>query len=170
MSRFVTTNSSDGSSKFVAESVLSTTPPWFAAPGLDSISGYIGWTTRSSPATLAPLTAARDVSEYTAEDRSGVKIVTVGGSNAKMFDFGPKAHIPMHRTASVDYCVVVEGELEASLDSGETRLLGKGDVIVQRGTMHAWRNPSETAWCRVFFVSLEAEKVKVGGEDVEWMP
>ena len=46
----------------------------------------------------------------------------------------------MHRTVSLDYGVVLEGEVELVLDSGETRLMKRGDVSVQRGTNHAWRN------------------------------
>ena len=46
----------------------------------------------------------------------------------------------MHRTMSLDYGVVLQGEVELLLDSGEVRLLAAGDVAVQRGTMHAWRN------------------------------
>lgn len=46
---------------------------------------------------------------------------------------------PMHRTVSLDYGVVLEGEVELVLDSGETRVLKRGDVAIQRGTCHAWR-------------------------------
>ena len=49
----------------------------------------------------------------------------------------------MHVTDSVDYGVLMEGELHLELDHGETRKLAPGDVVVQNGTRHAWRNKSE---------------------------
>ena len=43
----------------------------------------------------------------------------------------------MHRTATVDYIIVIKGEIWAIMDKGET-LLRPGDVLVQRGTNHSW--------------------------------
>ena len=53
----------------------------------------------------------------------------------------PGAHPLMHRTESVDYGIVLEGELTLVLDGGET-VLGAGDIVIQRGTSHAWANRS----------------------------
>lgn len=46
----------------------------------------------------------------------------------------------MHRTVSVDYGVVLDGEFELILDSGETRIMRQGDVSINRGGAHTWRN------------------------------
>ena len=73
----------------------------------------------------------------------------------------------MHRTQSLDYGIVIAGEMELILDSGESKVMRVGDVIVQRGVMHAWRNNSETEWARAAFVQLESEKVVVGGVELE---
>ncbi len=54
---------------------------------------------------------------------------------------GPSAHPLMHRTESVDYGLVLDGELVLVLDDSETRIRA-GDVVVQRGTSHAWANRS----------------------------
>jgi quercetin dioxygenase-like cupin family protein len=70
----------------------------------------------------------------------------------------------MHRTVSLDYGVVIEGEMELVLDSGETRLMRRGDMAIQRGTMHAWRNPSATDWARMLYVLQECEPVEVAGK------
>jgi hypothetical protein len=51
----------------------------------------------------------------------------------------------MHRTNSVDYDVIVSGELWLELDDGEVRHVKAGDVVIQNGTRHAWRNRSDTA-------------------------
>jgi quercetin dioxygenase-like cupin family protein len=62
-----------------------------------------------------------------------------------------------HQTDTVDYAIVLEGEVWAVLDEAET-LLKAGDVLIQRGTFHAWDNRSE-AVCRVLFVLIDAEPV-----------
>ncbi len=79
----------------------------------------------------------------------------------------PLAESPMHRTVSMDYGIVLEGEVEVLLDSGEKRHLTKGDVIVQRGTMHQWKNPSSTNWYRMLFILLQSENVEVAGKVLE---
>lgn len=71
----------------------------------------------------------------------------------------------MHRTHSLDYGVVLEGEMELVLDSGETQRLGRGDTVVQRGTMHAWRNVG-VGWARMFYVLEDAEGIVVGGREL----
>lgn len=71
----------------------------------------------------------------------------------------------MHRTQSLDYGIVLEGSIEMWLDSGEMKLLKKGDIAVQRGTMHEWRNASETEWTRMVFV-LQGTKPLVVGDKV----
>jgi mannose-6-phosphate isomerase-like protein (cupin superfamily) len=69
-----------------------------------------------------------------------------------------KAHSPhplMHRTESVDYGVVIEGEMTLVLDTGEV-LLKPGSVVVQRGTNHAWANRSGQL-CRMLFVLVDGK-------------
>ena len=61
----------------------------------------------------------------------------------------------MHRTRTLDYAVVIEGEVVLILDDGET-VLGPGAVVVQRGTDHAWENRSD-AVTRMAFFHIAAE-------------
>ena len=63
-------------------------------------------------------------------------------------------HPGMHRTHSVDYAIVLSGEIWAVMDVGET-LLRAGDCLIQRGTNHAWSNRS-TAPCLVAFILVDA--------------
>jgi mannose-6-phosphate isomerase-like protein (cupin superfamily) len=63
------------------------------------------------------------------------------------------AHPMMHRTQTIDYGIVIEGEIYLVLDDTET-LLKPGDVVIQRGTNHAWDNRS-TAVCRMAFVLID---------------
>jgi len=58
----------------------------------------------------------------------------------------------MHRTPTLDYVVIIEGELWLELDDGEERLLRRGEVVIQNGTRHAWRNKSDQVAKAVFFM------------------
>lgn len=64
-------------------------------------------------------------------------------------------HPGMHRTRTVDYTVVLSGEIDLILDSSVTRLKA-GDVVVQRGTAHAWSNPGDVP-CQIMFVLVDAK-------------
>ncbi|SDG13307.1 MULTISPECIES: cupin domain-containing protein [Pseudomonadaceae] len=58
----------------------------------------------------------------------------------------------MHRSPAIDYGILLEGELWLELDDGEQRLLRPGDVVIQQGTRHAWRNRSQAVAKAVFFM------------------
>jgi hypothetical protein len=62
-------------------------------------------------------------------------------------------HPLMHRTESVDYGIVIEGEIVLVLDRGEVALEA-GDVVIQRGTNHAWANRSGRL-CRMLFMLID---------------
>jgi mannose-6-phosphate isomerase-like protein (cupin superfamily) len=62
-------------------------------------------------------------------------------------------HPLMHRTQTVDYGIVLEGELTLVVDRGETTVRA-GDIVIQRGTNHAWANRTERN-CRVAFVLID---------------
>ena len=68
-----------------------------------------------------------------------------------------------HRTETVDYAILLSGELDLELDVGEVVHLKPGDVVVQRGTVHTWVNrgsvPAVTA-----FILIDAKPVEVAGE------
>jgi quercetin dioxygenase-like cupin family protein len=58
----------------------------------------------------------------------------------------------MHTTETIDYAVVLDGAITLELDAGRTVELGTGDVVIQNGTRHAWRNPGEHPATVAFFV------------------
>ena len=60
----------------------------------------------------------------------------------------------MHRTESIDYGIVLAGQVVLVLDDGSETLLGPGDVVVQRGTDHAWENPTDEP-ARMVFVLVD---------------
>ncbi|MEK9968747.1 MAG: cupin domain-containing protein, partial [Ferrovibrio sp.] len=78
----------------------------------------------------------------------------VGSSHASTWK-PDSPHPMMHRTESVDYGIVVFGEIVLVLDDGSRTHLKAGDVVVQRGTDHAWENPSETSPARMAFILLD---------------
>jgi mannose-6-phosphate isomerase-like protein (cupin superfamily) len=65
-------------------------------------------------------------------------------------------HPAIHRTRSLDYVIVLEGEIDLLLDEGEVRLRA-GDVVVQRATNHAWINRGDEP-CRLGMVFIDAEE------------
>ena len=67
----------------------------------------------------------------------------------------------MHTTATVDFEVVLEGEVELELDDGAKVRLRPGDTVVQNGTRHRWSNPgSETARLAVFMCGAQHDRVQ----------
>ena len=66
------------------------------------------------------------------------------------------AHPGMHRTDTVDYAILLEGEIWAVMDEGET-LMRAGDVLIQRGTNHAWANRSDKT-ARIAFILMDGRR------------
>jgi len=67
-----------------------------------------------------------------------------------------RKHPGMHRTDTLDYAIVLEGEIWSVMDEGET-LLRAGDVLIQRGTNHAWANRSQKT-ARIAFVLIDGNR------------
>ena len=65
-------------------------------------------------------------------------------------------HPGMHKTLTVDYAIVLQGEIYAVMDEGET-LMRAGDVLIQRGTNHAWANRSQQM-ARICFVLIDGRR------------
>lgn len=68
-------------------------------------------------------------------------------------DHFEKEDAAMHKTNTIDYAVVFEGEIWLELDGGETVHLNSGDIVVQNGTRHAWRNKGATTGSLLFFLN-----------------
>jgi mannose-6-phosphate isomerase-like protein (cupin superfamily) len=122
-------------------------------PGQNLRSAVI-WTT----CTL-PVDNSVDVQDDLPDDGASLS----GGSVVRMVEFGPGFASAMHRTLSVDYLCVLAGELEMEMDGGTLVRLCQGDVVVQRGTSHSWRNPSQDTPCLVIVSMVEALLVSIGG-------
>jgi quercetin dioxygenase-like cupin family protein len=73
-------------------------------------------------------------------------------------DIQPGGSAPMHRTQSVDYAVVLNGEIVLALDNGDEKTVKAGDFMVQRGANHAWHNRTGEV-CRIAVVMVGTEKI-----------
>ncbi len=85
---------------------------------------------------------------------------------AKLEQQAPGAMAPMepdapgmHTTDSIDYVMVVSGEVTLDLDDGEQTVLRAGDVVIQNGTRHAWRNHG-TEPCTIVGVAIGADRTR----------
>jgi Cupin domain len=67
---------------------------------------------------------------------------------------GSKRHPGMHTTVTIDYAILLQGELVAIMDEGET-VMRAGDILIQRGTSHAWANRTDRI-ARIVFVLVDA--------------
>ena len=76
------------------------------------------------------------------------------GTIIRIVDLEPRSRSPLHRTETIDYGIVLAGHVTLVLDDGSETPLATGDVIVQRGTDHAWVNPMDEP-ARMVFVLVD---------------
>lgn len=79
----------------------------------------------------------------------------IGAGDASSHSGQGSRHAFMHRTETVDYGIVLEGELVLIVDEGET-IVRQGDIVIQRGTNHGWANRSGKN-CRIAFILIDGE-------------
>ena len=84
------------------------------------------------------------------------------GTVFRVVEFGPGVAPRNHRTDSIDYAVVMSGEIDMELDDSVVHLKA-GDVLVQRGTIHNWINRGSRP-CVIAFVLIDAKPVEIGGK------
>ncbi|KAL4881890.1 hypothetical protein BJY04DRAFT_227656 [Aspergillus karnatakaensis] len=110
------------------------------------------WQHHQYPAELA----SHDASE------GNIQIYT-GGSLIRVVDFEPKSEGHHHRTLSLDYGIVLQGELELVLEDGSRSIVQAGDIVVQQATMHQWNNLTDHP-CRIVFVLMPSEPPAADGQ------
>jgi quercetin dioxygenase-like cupin family protein len=154
--RVVTAHDETGAAIIFSDAEVAMAP----FPGADA-KGAVVWTTGALPAD--------NVADVKG-DRRDAGASLKGGSVMRVTEFGPGFVSPMHRTLSIDYAMVLSGELEMELDSGACIRLQPGDTVVQRGGAHRWRNPSLDKPCRIVICMIEAHPVAVGAKRLEQTP
>ena len=172
--RIITEDDASGRSRIVDDAPATAIRTVEGRPGYRSVNV---WRTTTAP---APIDAPDDI-----EQHKGILPPDHGGSILRIIDVPPEsrdpaerqrqiaatfgtiftdaqhdkragAHPGMHRTDTVDYAIVLEGEIWAVMDEGET-LMRTGDVLVQRGTNHAWANRSDKT-ARICFVLIDGSR------------
>ena len=120
-------------------------------------SACVVWTTDSIPA------------DNSGEGDAGLKKVGTtlpGGTVFRVVEFSPGVSPRVHRTDSIDYAVVISGEIDMELETGNEVHLKAGDVLVQRGTVHNWINRGKVP-CVIAFSLVDARPVTAGGKSLD---
>ena len=172
--RIVTADDTSGRSRIAEDAAAAAVRTVAERPGYRSVNL---WRTEAAP---APIAAADSIAQH-----KGILPPKNGGSILRIIDFPPEAtdpaerqrqiastfgdmfsdaqhdkragaHPGMHRTDTVDYAIVLAGEIWAVMDENET-LMRTGDVLIQRGTNHAWANRSHQT-ARICFVLLDGSR------------
>ena len=92
---------------------------------------------------------------HTTPEEARAHFAEVGAADASSHSGAGSRHAHMHRTETIDYGIVLEGEIVLIVDEGETTVRA-GDVVVQRGTNHGWANRSGRN-CRIAFVLIDGQ-------------
>ena len=144
--RVVTDNDSEGKSFVKLDSEIE------GIPGRQGFSNFPMWATKKLPA------------ELTEEDPNNWEIGTTiaDGSVYRLAQYEPGVAERWHRTDSVDYAIVVSGEMWMQLEKEEVHLKA-GDVVIQRGTVHNWMNRGKEP-CVMLFALIATE----GGKTTGW--
>jgi len=117
-----------------------------------------------TPSSASPFSVSNTV-PFKEPYKTTMPIAEPGHANWKIVDFPPGGSAPMHRTTSVDFGVVLKGEIVLELDDGVEKVLTEHSGIVQRGTIHAWHNRTAEI-ARIMFVVLPSETVVVNGQEL----
>jgi len=95
--------------------------------------------------------------------REGKFTMIENGSVFRIIEFKPGVQQRVHRTDTIDYIVVMSGEIDMELEAGEEVHLKAGEVMVQRGTVHNWINRG-TESCVLAVILIHANSVVAGGQ------
>jgi quercetin dioxygenase-like cupin family protein len=118
--------------------------------------GTLVWSTDGTPAAIP-------VGDRP-EDMGARKLGTTpppNGSRFTVIDYPPGNTPAMHRTETIDYVIVMDGEIDMDMPNKSTVKLKAGDIVVQRGADHAWANRSNKP-ARLAFVLIDAKPLGIG--------
>ena len=147
--RVVTGHDAQGRAKIevdeIAKNVISNRP---------GASSCVVWSTKGFPV---------DNDGFNDPTAGAFKTTVEGGTVFRIVRYDPGVAPRNHRTNSMDYAVVISGEIDMELDDGVVAHLKQGDVLVQRGTIHNWVNRGKEA-CVIAFVLISAKPVSAAGK------
>lgn len=176
--RVVVTNGADGKSAVQSDATAPRIAQYRSVPGFASALLWATPAVATVGASVAVVDATPQVSFVPAAGETRLMVVTFPPDSVMMrADFDPVAfgaefarnapglaerfemeHPGMHTTDSIDYDVVLEGEITLELDNGQEVLLKRHDVCVQHGTRHAWRNKTSQPATLLFVLTGAARR------------
>ena len=142
--RVVTANDSEGKSELWIEDFAQN-----VKVSRSGVTGTVVWTTDTVPPDLS---GSEDLGDKEVE-RPPVRRGTI----FRIIEFQPGNTTDMHVTQTIDYAIVLKGEIDMRLDKGEAVHLVAGDVIVQRATLHDWVNTGDEV-CVIAFILIDAHE------------
>jgi len=148
--RVVTGHDGENVAKVIREGVAANTKT-----PREGVASTLMWCTDAMPADISIGENAEDMGARilgTAPPENGTRFIVM--------EFAPGIASEMHRTETVDYIAVLDGEIDMDMDDSSVKLRA-GDVMVQRGTNHAWVNRG-TAPARLAIVLLDAKPLGIG--------
>jgi quercetin dioxygenase-like cupin family protein len=116
-------------------------------------SSCVIWSTKGFPV---------DNNGFNDPTKASFKTTVEGGTVFRVVRYEPGVTPRNHRTDSIDYAVVISGEIYMELDDGVVAHLKAGDVLVQRGTIHNWVNRGREV-CVIAFVLISSKPVTADG-------
>ena len=150
--RVVTGHDAKGKAIVLSDEVVVGPPEM--APGIE---GMPLWTTEGFPAN-------NDGDKDTKDEVAG--ITKPNGTVFTLVSFGPGCTELPHRTSSVDYGIILSGEIDMALEDGQQVHFTAGDVYVQRGTMHTWINHGSEP-CVIAVSIIDSKPVEAAGKTLE---
>ena len=164
--RVVVSHDAQGRSFVTSDDIAGVTP---VRPGLDIVSREL-WVTDAMPVDnsdgVAAEQAAGAVARHDTVHGPHERYVGNGqGTAFRITEFAPGHPVVAHRTETVDYDVVVVGEIDLELEDGDPVHLRAGDAVVVRGVTHAWANRG-TKTAVLAFILIDAAPVAVNGEEL----
>ncbi len=128
-----------------------------ASSGRVGVTSSVAWSTQDFPVD----------NDLNIDPTSGAYKTTLdNGTIFRIVRYQPGVLPRNHRTDSIDYAVVMAGQIDMELDEGVVVTLKQGDVLVQRGTVHNWNNRYAED-CIIAFVLISAKPVTLNGQTLK---
>ena len=141
--RVVTANDNEGKSEVWIDDLAQN-----VKVSRSGVTGTVVWTTDTVPPDLS---GAEDLGDKEVERPPARR-----GTIFRIIEFQPGNTTDMHVTQTIDYAIVLKGEIDMRLEKGAVHLVA-GDVIVQRGTLHDWVNTGDEV-CVIAFILIDAHE------------
>ncbi len=142
--RVVTAHDASGKSVVGSDGVIESSPGRIDK----TINAADIWWTRAVPAVVAGHDASNEPSPG---------MPTPGGTLLKVLEIAPGTKPAMHKTETLDYVIVMDGEVDMLLDDGAEVHVKAGELMIQRGTVHGWTNRGDRP-CRIAVVLVDARR------------